>query len=491
MAFLGDDVSLTDKRRQMWESLRKAANIDADQGIEQLVGVAQNGEQQLDTSTNLQLPTDPQSGEPRPDLPPKHYPPGHPLHKPLFPDTPTTTSAADGLFATTTTPTKPRSPRQHIDGQRWSAHKMSAPHTPVSPSTASAYPRTPNQGLRHVHSPASRPISVPASPAWAPPSTPITPLDKSPLQAYRPGQPPPLQWNASTYVQDNQQHSLASRHHISRARSMSNPSSPRSSLTTTTSHSEPNTPLLHPQPVPRHLNLPVYQPVGAGIPMEAGTSEKSSHRTRGGSMSHLVHQTMQPWKGSYLWKVPHNEDEQRTMELQDARSRGGGRNSPLLSPAFGKSCKSKSRRWFRVSKPYADRPAMLLEFIESAEGSVPVSTDVSKVLKIVLGGATHAFQLQRTQLKRDRARRAARAVIGGSPTSEGANSVSYASLSFSLLLRRSHNCFLHITTAFAHRHQTCFLRLSSVFRWCCRIAHWTSAPILWGNFSSGSVSSGR
>ena len=109
---------------------------------------------------------------------------------------------------------------------------------------------------------------------------------------------------------------------------------------------------------------------------------------------------------------------------------GGGGISPRSQPRA-----AAFQRWFRVAKPYADRPAQLIEFASQAEECTTTTTDhsaaaaaatlaavtLSKVLKVVLGGATHAFQLQRERMRRERARHAAYLVMAGSSDAVGSS----------------------------------------------------------------------
>ena len=456
----------------MWESLRRAANVADSANCSHAAHAAASPDDSMEARSNAATPTS--------ELPPKHYPPGHPLHVPLH--------VLLGVVPSTSDPTL--APQQvHEQGAATTAIQRNliagvssqTRHTPLPPpkpapqqlaqsgySTGPVPNATPTSvhkassstshaaGSHPPYSPALASSAIAAGPAAARSPPWVTGANAgggehcdgrrlvvdSPFRgAYRPGQPPPIQWDASEYVREK----AAEVHNprISRARSGSSVGS-ASGNETTDARKYPTGQLRQNTNMSRH-STPDYT--------------LSEHVTRAGSAStrtmsppnqctlpaaqllwrqqHAQH-LLAPWQGTFLWKVPHNDVEHRALELTEYRrgdaagigigaSADPGRSRARRYPKF--------KRWLRVVKPYADRPAQLLEFATDAEAggggggnaSGLPGIDLSKVIKVVLGGTTHAFQLQRQLLKRQRtqhfALRAAKLAQRGAGLPAGENSL--------------------------------------------------------------------
>lgn len=111
-------------------------------------------------------------------------------------------------------------------------------------------------------------------------------------------------------------------------------------------------------------------------------------------------QSFGPWNGSFVWRIFSPNDERQNM---DYRGHGGHLRQKGVAVNIFKPIKCQC--WLRITKPFADCPAQLLEFMDNSESNIPpVIFDLSKVIKIMLGASTYTFSCLRKKLRQARTR---------------------------------------------------------------------------------------
>ena len=222
MAFLSPALSLADRRRQMWASLRKSSGVDAETqqtaSLEDLHPPTPSGSQNTlpDSVQPAKSPQQPSqkiqqqrttkssevaedSGRVEEAPPPRHHPPGHPLHRPLVASTQQRPTRGEPNYAASKF-----GANQSMKDDRGTRSDLL--HV-ITPSKLSADKNiiTSHHGNNTASHKSERQANH-VRPSWAPqPDHAVSPGSHSNYHSqYMIGQPPPLQWNTTKYVHETQ-----------------------------------------------------------------------------------------------------------------------------------------------------------------------------------------------------------------------------------------------------------------------------------------------